>query len=62
MFGAAFRLVCVLLLVAMAFLAGFGHGYQRDEALKTKIDGVLSRVNRVVPFAETFERWLGYQQ
>lgn len=62
MFGTAFRLVCVLLLVAMAFLAGFGHGYQRDKALKAKMDGVLSRVNSVVPFAETLERWLGYPQ
>jgi len=52
----------VLLLVAMAFLAGFGHGYQRDKALKAKMDGVLSKVNSVVPFAETLERWLGYPQ
>jgi hypothetical protein len=52
----------VFLLVAMAFLAGFGHGYKRDKALKAKMDGVLSRVNGAFPFAETLERWLGYPQ
>jgi hypothetical protein len=60
LFGTAMKLIGVLLMVAMAFVSGFGHGYQKNEVIKNRIDVVLIRSNKVVPGAKELERWLGY--
>lgn len=58
--GTAMKLLGVLLIVALAFVSGFGHGYQKNEAIKNRIDSVLLRINKAVPLAKKLEHWLGY--